>query len=110
MRPRIWRPFSSTTRARMEPPSLTREPRGFFCVVAVEDITLQAVWHQEVSTGQITKVWHSALRSSVATPKEVQRHPRSHHNDEAAYPRAGKLLGIVGAQVSAEERAHDHDA
>src|SRR5208283_3003286 len=40
MRPRIWRPFSSNNRARMEPPSLTRWPRCPFWVLAVEDILL----------------------------------------------------------------------
>src|SRR6266481_6211277 len=38
MRPRICRPFSSSTKARMEPPSLTREPRGPFGAMAVEGI------------------------------------------------------------------------
>src|SRR6266404_1162010 len=38
MRPRICRPFSRSTRARMEPPSLTRNPRGPFGVMAVEGI------------------------------------------------------------------------
>src|SRR5258708_11613539 len=34
MRPRTCRPFSSSTSARIEPPSLTRVPLGPFCVMA----------------------------------------------------------------------------
>ncbi len=68
MRPRIWRPFSSTNRARMEPPSLTREPRGPFCMAAVEDI-LRSILHQPVAPGQVTKVKPSALAARLPLPR-----------------------------------------
>src|ERR1700681_2763863 len=48
--------------------------------------------------------------SAVSLPEKVGRHCRSHCNDEAANPRSRKLLGVVGSEVSAEERAHDHEA
>src|SRR6266704_2394081 len=48
--------------------------------------------------------------SVVALPEKIRRHRQAHCNDEAAYPDRRKLLGVVGAEVSAENRAHDHDA
>src|SRR6266446_6568575 len=48
--------------------------------------------------------------SVVALPEKVRRHRQADYNDEAADPGGGKLLGVVGAEVSAENRAHDHDA
>src|SRR4029077_15710148 len=48
--------------------------------------------------------------SVVALPEKVHRHRHSHRDDEAADPWGRKLLGVVGAEVSAEKRAHDHDA
>src|SRR6266436_2614148 len=71
MRPRICRPFSSSTRARIEPPSLTREPRGPFGVMAVEGI-LDQFCISRASPGQITKVRHSALAAPrTAFPFQV---------------------------------------
>src|SRR5258708_12697604 len=48
--------------------------------------------------------------SVVSLPEKVHRHCQADYNDEAADPGGGKLLSIVGAEVSAEDRAHDHDA
>src|ERR1700704_5515345 len=48
--------------------------------------------------------------SSVALPEKVRRHRQADHNDETANPGSRKLLSVVGAEISAEERAHDHHA
>src|SRR6266436_838874 len=62
MRPRIWRPFSDTNRARMEPPSLTREPRGPFCMAAVEDISVS------IASGGGTRAGYESQAVSVGRP------------------------------------------
>src|SRR5260221_11048720 len=48
--------------------------------------------------------------SVVSLPEKVHRHCQADYNDEAADPGGGKLLSVVGAEISAEDRAHDHDA
>src|ERR1019366_1322196 len=96
--------------ARMEPPSLTREPRGPFCVATVADM-LRLAWHRAAAAGQVTKVKALGVspipvktglaatplgagrkrakprlygESVIALPEEVRCHGRSHRDDEPA--------------------------
>src|ERR1700675_1287007 len=113
----------------MEPPSLTREPRCPFWVMAG---ILRQLCLSGRKQGRLRKFGFGIAPSSsaktrqaaslpgtaaavgdasvVALPEKVRCHRQAHADDEASNPCGRKLLSVMGAEVSAKDRAYDHDA
>src|SRR6202521_740280 len=114
----------------MEPPSLTREPRCPFWVMAgiLRQLCLSrrkqgrlrkfglGIGHtcvgaglvflcrdaaSRVSTGLLFLPQPQADSSAVALPEKVRSHRQAHGDNEGANPGGRKLLSVVGAEISA---------